>query len=202
MPSKKILPIIEPPIPSHIFGNLMNPDSKGKCGSCGFLSRKIGDSPNIVYLEMEWSIRTGIQRLFKTETETKPSFPACFLHIIEPMEKIGMRATELTLVEKKPTSSSMQDVLWEDRKCPYWFSYAPGLSPERHLERYEMYRLAWLNMSAAQTSLRSTWLIGAFVLFLALVQIAEVWFLANRPQPQIIIQYESIKPPQQNQPSK
>ena len=129
-----------PFVQSRMFGQLLNPQHYGKCASCGFLSRSITIDSVVVIHEIPWLARDGAipHEAVKPGEDLEQPYVECFLHVISILSE--------TMREEKAAGDSNwaaaeQRVFWKERNCPEWFGYSPGLSPERHLERYEMQRL-------------------------------------------------------------
>lgn len=143
MSSDDDMPSESPFVQSRMFGAALNAADYGKCATCGFLSRNITIGSISEIHEIPWLARGGydpIEGLKTGEVMNGLEHPyvECFLHV---GDILGETIKELEAAGDGNWAAAEQRVFWKDRRCPYWFGYSPGVSPKRHLERYEMQRL-------------------------------------------------------------
>lgn len=128
---------------SRVFGLPITREDPGRCFSCGFLARAFWQPQPTVYREVDWVMRFGMGPLPESnisEVRAGDTYPRveCFLQVINLQNLI---AQELAASRDGDWDRAAKHVFWEDRQCPEWFPYSPGLGPEKHFDRYEMQRL-------------------------------------------------------------
>jgi len=109
--------------------------AKGRCRSCGFLSKHGRDTVNFPsprFYEVEHS-----ERVYGRFTRHVVSYgmvadtePMCF------MGKINLMA-----ILQNEGDAKLLEAITADRKCEAWYPYMPGLSPKEHYEQLIMQRL-------------------------------------------------------------
>ncbi|HST24307.1 MAG TPA: hypothetical protein VLR90_24605 [Blastocatellia bacterium] len=182
---------------------------EGRCISCGFAGLRGGYGAERTYYEITKDERETKLQLFSVMVPTQG--PNAF-------KSMGTKLTCIKAVVDLPTAmqarskeeqasgEAWQRVFEEDRHCTEWWLYQPGHDPAWHLNDYDMQQLEQRrkdfelelfklsqkvqqdSLAAARKNLRAAWIIGAIVIFLALLQVLEVWYFSTRPQQPIVIQ--------------
>lgn len=123
---------------------------KGRCRSCGFLSKHstYRRSPAPRFYEIERRERETInhEELFRYPIDVAARVLevyveiVCFVHAADlnaPLREIGP-IQDQNWPERVRIAREIIDF---DRRCPAWYPYDPGFSPREHYEKYRMQRL-------------------------------------------------------------
>ena len=119
------------------------PDSeKGRCRSCGFLSRLRRGRPfsSQRYYEASEEDRKEGELYSQQNTEAEI---ACYRRTYPLNREVGQ--------EFRPPSGplSLEDailtVIGKDRKCPTWVAYTPDFGPKEHLEEWRVQEVVQTN---------------------------------------------------------
>lgn len=110
---------------------------EGRCLTCGFLS-KWEPAGSIFHIGMPDRLKGKAYRHFLPQGEIV-TLPFCFRGAVafETEDELGLMATRPAEERDKAAA----DVFQRDRRCPKWYPYRPGFSPQAHLEELRMLEL-------------------------------------------------------------
>ncbi len=116
----------------------MAESDRGRCISCGFLSRE--DQPGDLS-EVTPDERRGVVFLAMLPGDDfGPFYPACYRRAHDLFaEALGNDRLPLSNTARRvqtPTAG-LATVIEADRQCDKWFAYEPGRSPEQHFDRLQ-----------------------------------------------------------------
>lgn len=110
---------------------------KGRCRSCGYLSKHATRAdvlPSPRFYEAEHTERINVGALFRHAIDYREwigTEPMCFVDEISFMQIIA--ADKQSDMECK-----LEDAILEYRNCPGWYPYMPGFSPMEHYQVSQM----------------------------------------------------------------
>ena len=119
-------------------------ETKGRCITCGFLCRRDLINTHLsAYYEITKENREGA-RFFSIYEHHAPS---CFRGAAQILDEIQAitgvygipRAENDESVAAQ--SSAASAVVHQNRQCPSWFAYTPGLGPKEHLEEFRIQQI-------------------------------------------------------------
>jgi hypothetical protein len=131
---------------------------EGCCASCGFLSHSVSTAAGAynfgrvqtvfeseifdvpIYMRASGSDFGGSFRDPSTTHIWTWAAPLCFIFAAEPSlsEEVGFDPSSHESLDRKTVASAIQR---EDRKCPKWFEWRPGISPAEHVRMRDMIEL-------------------------------------------------------------
>src|SRR6185369_11828653 len=114
------------------------PDAdKGKCRSCGFLSKhacRVTGLPSPRFYEMEHAEREEPPAM-----RSHSPFPIGLPHVTEPM--CFLNKINLAAVMVQQGDDALVAAILADQKCGGWYPYMPGLSTQEHYDKLTMQQL-------------------------------------------------------------
>ena len=137
-------------------------NEKGKCNSCGFLSKRLFLEP----ATPECTEASLYDRSFGT-LYNKTTVPWCFRGIVNLREEVEDLASET----EKQYNVCVVEIINTDRQCPQWYLWKEFLSPKEHFEDYRIRQLEELNRQARKQTNMVTIFLGLLTLIFTIVQI-------------------------------
>jgi hypothetical protein len=125
-------------------------EEKGRCRSCGFLSKhstyRKSPAPRFYEIEQYERQTESHELLFRYPVDVAARVLEVYVEVVcfvqaadlnEPLREIGP-VQEGNWPERVRIA---KEIINFDRHCPAWYPYDPGFSPREHYEVYQMQRL-------------------------------------------------------------